>query len=204
MNPVGREWRWATDAPEVILEGALENHRKMVNEFKGVPGVIAHRFQEALEPRHCALSLVGEPIIYPHINRLVDMMHQLHISTFLVTNAQFPDKISAMRPITQLYVSIDAATKESLKAIDRPLFKDFWERFLACLDALSRKGQRTVYRLTLVKGMNEKEIAEYAQLITRGNPDFIEIKGMTYCGTSNSGDTSQDLTQCRTSPVTLT
>ena len=30
----------------------------------------------------------------------------------------------------QLYVSVDAATKESLKAVDRPLFSDFWERFL--------------------------------------------------------------------------
>jgi tRNA wybutosine-synthesizing protein 1 len=30
----------------------------------------------------------------------------------------------------QLYVSVDAATKESLKAIDRPLFGDFWERFI--------------------------------------------------------------------------
>lgn len=29
----------------------------------------------------------------------------------------------------QLYVSVDAATKDSLKAIDRPLFGDFWERF---------------------------------------------------------------------------
>jgi wyosine [tRNA(Phe)-imidazoG37] synthetase (radical SAM superfamily) len=30
----------------------------------------------------------------------------------------------------QLYVSVDAATKERLKAIDRPLFTDFWERFV--------------------------------------------------------------------------
>jgi len=187
-NPVGREWRWATDPPEEIMEGAVANHRKMINEFKGVPGVKPDRFQEGLEPRHCALSLVGEPIIYPHINELVDLMHQRHISTFLVTNAQFPDKITNMRPITQLYVSVDAATKESLKAIDRPLFKDFWERFLACLDALSRKGQRTVYRMTLVKEMNVAEIDEYAQLIARGRPDFVEIKGMTYCGTTNGGD----------------
>ena len=32
--------------------------------------------------------------------------------------------------IMQLYVSVDAATKDSLKAIDRPLFGDFWERFV--------------------------------------------------------------------------
>jgi hypothetical protein len=54
--------------------------------------------------------------------------------------------------------SIDAATKDALKAVDRPLFADFWERFLACLDALRLKGQRTVYRLTLVKSYNMEEV----------------------------------------------
>lgn len=47
-----------------------------------------------------------------------------------MTNAQFPECITKLDPVTQLYVSIDAATKETLRAIDRPLFKDFWERFL--------------------------------------------------------------------------
>jgi tRNA wybutosine-synthesizing protein 1 len=41
----------------------------------------------------------------------------------MVTNAQFPEAIASLIPVTQLYVSIDAATKESLKAVDRPLFK---------------------------------------------------------------------------------
>ena len=52
-----------------------------------------------------------------------------------------------LEPITQLYVSVDAATRETLKAIDRPLFKDFWERFQECLRLLWDKRQRTVYRL---------------------------------------------------------
>ena len=51
-----------------------------------------------------------------------------------------------LEPITQLYVSVDAATRDSLKAIDRPLFKDFWERFQECLRLLRDKRQRTVYR----------------------------------------------------------
>ena len=59
----------------------------------GVPGVIPARFTEGLEPKHCALSLVGEPIMYPKINSFVDMLHDKGISTFLVTNAQFPDAI---------------------------------------------------------------------------------------------------------------
>ena len=89
-----------------------------------------------------------------------------------------------MEPCTQLYVSIDASTKEALKAIDRPLHKDFWERFIDSLKALALKGQRTVYRLTLVKGWNAEEMENYAHLVSLGNPDFIEIKGVTYCGTS--------------------
>ena len=42
-------------------------------------------------------------------------------------------------PVTQLYVSVDASTEQSLKKIDRPLFKDFWPRFLNSLRALSEK-----------------------------------------------------------------
>ena len=42
-------------------------------------------------------------------------------------------------PVTQLYVSVDASTRESLKKIDRPLFRDFWSRFLESLRALADK-----------------------------------------------------------------
>lgn len=41
--------------------------------------------------------------------------------------------------MTQLYVSVDASTKDSLKKIDRPLFKDYWPRFLDSLRALGEK-----------------------------------------------------------------
>ncbi|XP_021963250.1 S-adenosyl-L-methionine-dependent tRNA 4-demethylwyosine synthase TYW1 [Folsomia candida] len=185
-NPVGTEWKWKMDEAQMILDGALQNHYKMIKEFQGVPGVSRERIEEGLHARHCALSLVGEPIMYPEINKFVKLLHAKNISSFLVTNAQFPDAIRAMSPVTQLYVSVDAATKESLKKIDRPLFKDFWERFLDSLKEIKDKGQRTVYRLTLVKDMNVAELQNYAKLVELGDPDFIEIKGVTYCGTSKA------------------
>ncbi|XP_023215688.1 S-adenosyl-L-methionine-dependent tRNA 4-demethylwyosine synthase-like isoform X2 [Centruroides sculpturatus] len=175
-NPVGTEWKWKMDNPELIFQEALKNHYRMIKEFKGVPGVKEERFKEGMEAKHCALSLVGEPIMYPEINKFVRLLHGRGISTFLVTNAQFPDAISKLDPVTQLYVSVDAASKDSLKKIDRPLFRDFWTRFLDSLKALSDKGQRTVYRLTLVKAWNTEEIEGYAKLIELGRPDFIEIK----------------------------
>uniref|UniRef100_A0A672UST3 S-adenosyl-L-methionine-dependent tRNA 4-demethylwyosine synthase TYW1 n=1 Tax=Strigops habroptila TaxID=2489341 RepID=A0A672UST3_STRHB len=187
-NPVGTEWRWKMDQPEMILQQAIENHQNMIKQFKGVAGVQAARFEEAMTAKHCALSLVGEPIMYPEINRFVRLLHQHSISTFLVTNAQFPDEIRNLEPVTQLYVSVDASTKESLKRIDRPLFKDFWQRFLDSLKALSEKQQRTVYRLTLVKAWNVDELKAYADLISLGKPDFIEVKGVTYCGKSSASN----------------
>ena len=130
--------------------------------------------------------------MYPHINELVQELHKREISTFLVTNAQFPDQIAKLVPCTQLYVSIDAATKESLRAVDRPLFKDFWERFLACLSQLRDKRQRTVYRLTLVKSWNMEEVEAYVKLLDLGEPDLIEIKAVTYCGTSDASSLTME------------
>ena len=122
--------------------------------------------------------------MYPHINDLVRLLHERKISTFLVTNAQFPEAIVNLAPVTQLYVSVDAATRDTLRAIDRPLFANFWERFLDALDLLRARRQRTVFRLTLVKGENMRELDEYAALVARGAPDFIEVKGVTWCGES--------------------
>lgn len=98
--------------------------------------------------------------MYPQINKFIALLHEKGISSFLVTNAQFPDAIRysylkylfskvmcnlsidflrTLSPVTQLYLSIDASTKESLKKIDRPLFRDFWERFIDSLIALREK-----------------------------------------------------------------
>lgn len=188
-NPVGTTWRWQVDPPDLIFAGAKEGHYKKIKMLRGVPGVRASRFQEAMKIKHCALSLVGEPIFYPHINEFLSLLHKEHISSFLVCNAQHPDQLAALGPVTQLYVSIDASNAESLRRIDRPLHRDYWQRFTRCLDILREKrfSMRTVFRLTLVKGFNiDEEVEGYADLVARGLPCFVEIKGVTYCGTSSS------------------
>lgn len=188
-NPVSTTWRWQVDPPDVIFNGAKEGHYKKIKMMRGVPGVRAERFEEAMRIRHCALSLVGEPIFYPRINEFLALLHSERISSFLVCNAQHPAQLETLHRVTQLYVSIDASNKDSLRKIDRPLHRDFWERFQACLDILRAKRfvQRTVFRLTLVKGFNvEDEVEGYADLVEKGLPCFIEIKGVTYCGTTSA------------------
>ena len=190
-NPVGTTWRWVVDPPEMIFDGVKTGHYQKIKVLRGMAGVRAERYAEALKIRHCALSLVGEPIFYPHINEFLALLHAERISSFLVCNAQHPDQLADLKAVTQLYVSIDASNKESLRKIDRPLHRDFWERFERCLDILREKRfrHRTVYRLTLVKGFNVEDEAEgYAGLVERGLPCFVEIKGVTYCGTSTSSN----------------
>jgi tRNA wybutosine-synthesizing protein 1 len=185
-NPVGTNWRWQVDQPDTILEGALAGHYAKIKQMRGVPGVVAERFAEAFRVRHCALSLVGEPIFYPYINEFLGMLHEKEISSFLVCNAQHPDQLEDLTQVTQLYVSIDAPTKAELKQVDRPLFRDYWERLLRCLDILrtAQSHQRTVFRLTLVKGFNMDDVNGYADFVERARPALIEVKGATFCGSS--------------------
>ena len=82
----------------------------MVKQMRGVPSVIQVRLVEA----------VGDPIIYQRINEFLQPLHAQHISS-LQTRSPPPPSVSvdAAMNITQLYLSVDAATKDSLKAIDR-------------------------------------------------------------------------------------
>lgn len=187
-NPVGKEWRWKTDDPHFIVAEAVQAHVGMIKEARGIPGVMPQRYQEALTVRHCALSLVGEPIMYPRINELLADLHSRNISSFLVTNGQHPAAIETLIPVTQLYVSVDAPTEQTLIDIDRPLFKDAWDRLRMSLTLLKHKRQRTVARLTVVKGWNFDEIQGYAELIALGHVSLVEVKGVTFCGKSDASN----------------
>ena len=47
-NPVGREWRWQTDSPKMIVDEAVLKHVTMVNALKTMPGLKEERWAEAL------------------------------------------------------------------------------------------------------------------------------------------------------------
>ncbi|HLC96078.1 MAG TPA: 4-demethylwyosine synthase TYW1 [Candidatus Nanoarchaeia archaeon] len=182
--PVSKEWKWGVDDPKDILEGSEAAHHKLLVGFGGNEKASKVSFEKSKTIKHVALSLTGEPITYPRINELIDLFHERGISTFLVTNAQYPKAIKNLKPITQLYLSVDAPNKKLLKDIDVPLFMDYWERMNQSLEYLAQKKQRKTIRLTAIKGMNMVEPENYAQLIEKGNPDFVEVKGYVFVGAS--------------------
>lgn len=182
--PVSKEWKWQIDNPDFILEESKKAHHKLLEGYGGYEKRNKGAFEKSKTIRHVALSLTGEPIMYPRINELIDRFHRDGISTFLVTNAQYPEQIKNLKPITQLYISLDAATKDLLKEVDRPLFSDYWERLNKSLAYMKEKKHRTCIRLTMIKGVNMNDAENYAKLIKKADPNFIEVKAYIFVGTS--------------------
>lgn len=182
--PVSKEWIWGVDDPDFIIEESLKQHHDLLIGFKGNEKANKKVYEQSNDVRHVALSLTGEPITYPLINEICKAFHKRKISTFLVTNGQYPEQIKKLEKVTQLYISVDAPNKELLKEIDKPLFTDFWERLLACLDEMNKKEYRTCIRLTMIKEKNMCDIHGYKELIERGDPNFIEVKGYMFVGAS--------------------
>ncbi|MBU2476667.1 4-demethylwyosine synthase TYW1 [Candidatus Micrarchaeota archaeon] len=182
--PVTKKWNEKIDEPEFILKGSLEEQKKLLSGFKGFEDVQMELYKESAEVKHVALSLTGEPIIYPKINEFIELLNEKKISTFLVTNGQYPEAIKKLKPVTQLYLSMDAPNKELMKKIDVPLFNDYWSRFNNSLKAIAKKKTRTCVRITLVKGINDIEPENYAELIKKADPDFVEVKSYMFVGES--------------------
>lgn len=182
--PVQKEWNWEVDDPDYIIEESLQAHKTLLAGFGGNEKVSKAAFDQSKFVGHVALSLTGEPIAYPKINELCKKFHAKRISTFLVTNAQYPEAIKNLHTITQLYLSLDSPNKETLKELDKPLFPDYWERYIQSIEEVSKKKYRKTARLTIVKGINDIQPEKYAELLRMGDFDFVEIKGYMHVGES--------------------
>lgn len=182
--PVATEWYGEIDDPDAIINHASEEHIGLLAGYKNNPKSEKAYAKDISNIKHVALSLTGEPITYPKMNEILESFHKRKISTFLVTNAQYPQEMKKINYVTQLYLSIDAPNMEILKKVDRPLYTNFYERMLQCLDILATRTYRTCIRLTMIKDLNMEDIKGYAELIKRGSPDFLEVKGYMHVGAS--------------------
>jgi len=190
--PVSKTWEGNVDEPEIIFDKSIKAHHKLLYGFGGQPE-LKQMYEPSKEIKHVALSLTGEPITYPKINELIKLFDKKEISTFMVTNAQYPEEIKNLKRVTQLYLSIDAPSKELLKKVDLPLFTDYWERMNRSLEYCAEKKDRTCIRLTIIKGLNDVDAKDYAELIKKGKPDFIEVKAYMHIGASRKRLKMEDM-----------
>jgi tRNA wybutosine-synthesizing protein 1 len=173
------------DDPELLLDRSLDAQRRILSGFGGDPAVDHDRWNEAQRPRHVAISLTGEPTLYPKLNEFIALCHAREITTFLVTNGTNPDGLRALNPLpTQLYVSVTAPNREVFRRLTLPTDDGAWHRLLESLDIVRSLPTRRVVRHTLVRGWNLGWVEAYAELDARARPNFIEPKGYVYMGKS--------------------
>lgn len=155
---------------------------KLLNLSLTTPDEIMQTHGEAMNPNHAAISLDGEPFLYPKLDGLVQEFRNRNMTTFIVTNGTLPERIESLNSFpSQLYITLPAPNREIYKKICRPMIKNGWEKILDSLSLLESLSCRSVVRLTAVKNLNlsEKYIEDYIRIIKMANPNFFEIKGFT-------------------------
>jgi len=181
------------DEPSLIIDECVRQHRLLLSGFGGTKKADKRMLCEAMSPRHAAISLSGEPTIYPKIDDLIGEFHRRNFTTYLVTNGTFPEKIESLSNLpTQLYLSLDAPNEDVYKRTDLPLIRDGWQRINRTLGLFPSLGTRKVVRLTLVRDLNATDIKGYAKLISKAEPDYVEVKSFMFVGGSRVRDLSLD------------
>ncbi len=187
---LGTELPQPWDDPAFIVEESIKAQRKLLVGYKGMPGINMKKFEEAWNPKHAAISLSGEPMLYPYMGDLVEEFHKRGFTTFIVTNGTVPERLEEMKKEdklpTQLYVSLTAPDIETYNRVNVPMIPDGWDRIKEFLRLMSDADTRTVVRLTLVKGENMHNPEGYAKLIKIANPMFVEAKAYMFVGFSRN------------------
>ena len=180
--------------PEEIIEKLMEERRKLIMGHYGDSRNDKKKIDESLFPSHYAISLSGEPTMYPKLPELIKYLRSLKEtkSIFLVTNGQEPDMIKRLADEdalpTQLYLSTNAADYESFLKINRPRYDDSWKRWNNTLEMLKELDTRTVLRITLIRDYNtfDEMIPAFASMIKNASPHFIEVKSYMHVGRSTN------------------
>ncbi len=186
------------DEPLDILEGAIKAQQKLLTGFKIDPNsnkkqlskANQKKLKEAQIPDQFALSLTGEPTLYPKIGELINEIRKRGATSFLVTNGLQPEVIEKLiknnQLPTRLYVSVNTSNEEEYDKFHRSLKKNAWKKLNETLSLFSKIKQKnkTVFRINLVRDLNmdDKFILEFAEMIKKSQPDFIELKGFMSVG----------------------
>ncbi len=181
------ENKW--DSPKEIVDGVIEAQRKLISGFGGNKEVTRQSFAEANDPHHVAISLDGEPTLYPYIADLIKEIKSRNMTVFIVTNGTMPGRVIELlekdAEPDNLSISVYATSKEDYKKVTNSFIEDEFEKVKQTLDLMKYfKTARTIMRTTLVKGLNDHNAEEFSELIKKYQPKFVQLKGYSWLGES--------------------
>lgn len=173
------------DEPKDIVDGCIREHKEILKGFGGNSARDKKRYEESQKPLHFAISLTGEPCLYPKLPELIDEIKSRGMTAFLVTNGTVPEMLKKLieHQPTQLYITLPAPDEETYLKTCNPLVEGTWVKIKESL-SLIKNFKRSTIRLTLVKGINMVDPESYAELIKLAGPTFVELKAYMWVGHS--------------------
>lgn len=179
------QWDGEYDDPKTIIDEAIEAQNNLLCGFFGNDKANKEKLEESKTPTNAAISLAGEPMLYPEIDELIAEFNRRNFTTFVVSNGQCVDKLKNLENEPyQLYLSLDAPSKKIYNEVCQPQISEGWDNLNQSLDTLASFNSRTCIRTTCVKGRNMINPEKYGELIKKSNPDFVEIKAYMCVGSS--------------------
>lgn len=179
------QWEGEYDNPKTIIDEAVKAQNNLLCGFFGNNKANKEKLEESKTPTNAAISLAGEPMLYPEIDELIAEFNRRNFTTFVVSNGQCVDKLKNLENEPyQLYLSLDAPTKKIYNDVCQPQISEGWDNLNQSLDTLASFNSRTCIRTTCVKGRNMTNPEKYAELIKKASPDFVEIKAYMCVGSS--------------------
>lgn len=179
------QWEGEYDDPKTIIDEAVKAQNNLLCGFFGNDKANKEKLEESKTPTNAAISLAGEPMLYPEIDELIAEFNRRNFTTFVVSNGQCVDKLKNLENEPyQLYLSLDAPTKKIYNDVCQPQISEGWDNLNQSLDTLASFNFRTCIRTTCVKGRNMTNPEKYAELIKKASPDFVEIKAYMCVGSS--------------------
>ena len=179
------QWEGEYDDPKTIIDEVVKAQNNLLCGFFGNDKANKEKLEESKTPTNAAISLAGEPMLYPEIDELIAEFNRRNFTTFVVSNGQCVDKLKNLENEPyQLYLSLDAPTKKIYNDVCQPQISEGWDNLNQSLDTLASFNSRTCIRTTCVKGRNMTNPEKYAELIKKASPDFVEIKAYMCVGSS--------------------
>ncbi|WP_404808189.1 4-demethylwyosine synthase TYW1 [Methanobrevibacter smithii] len=179
------QWEGEYDDPKTIIDEAVKAQNNLLCGFFGNDKANKEKLEESKTPTNAAISLAGEPMLYPEIDELIAEFNRRNFTTFVVSNGQCVNKLKNLENEPyQLYLSLDAPTKKIYNDVCQPQISEGWDNLNQSLDTLASFNSRTCIRTTCVKGRNMTNPEKYAELIKKASPDFVEIKAYMCVGSS--------------------
>lgn len=183
---LGEKIEGEIDSPSVIIDECIKAQKKLLTGFKSNKKINLKKLKDGQEPMQFAISLSGEPTIYEKIGGLIEELRRRNKTSFLVTNGLYPEKILELKMKnqlpTQFYISVNAPNKKLYEKIHRSVKKNAWEKLNETLEILPKLKCRTIFRMNLIKDLNMVEPENYAKMIKKSKPTFVEIKGFMSIG----------------------